>query len=220
MIRGSAVYRAISDHLGSVRVLVNINDPSNVPVRLDYEALGSVSGMGVGVIPQGFAGGLYDAETGLVRFGVRDYEPVVGRWVTKDPIRFDGGVNVFAYADNDPLNRRDSNGKNVVLITTGVALGCGSVALGAGLSYPHDSYRRHCYMSCTVTRVCGAGIAMGLGEGFEALTLYSDDWREDREANAAGIDAGLAGEDCSQACENPKPCPVPGAEQPDQDEWW
>jgi RHS repeat-associated protein len=110
VIRGSAVYRVLSDHLGSVRALVNIADPSDVPVRLNYAAFGGVSGTGIGVVPQGFAGGLYDAETGLVRFGARDYEPSVGRWVSKDPIRFDGGVNLFVYAGNSPLRLVDPAG--------------------------------------------------------------------------------------------------------------
>ncbi len=110
VIQGSTVYRVISDHLGSVRALVNIDDPNDVPVRLDYEAFGSVSGTGVGVIPQGFTGGLYDADTGLVRFGARDYDPRVGRWVSKDPKRFAGGANIFLYVDDDPVNRTDPAG--------------------------------------------------------------------------------------------------------------
>jgi RHS repeat-associated protein len=36
--------------------------------------------------PFGFAGGLYDADTGLVRFGARDYDAYTGRWTAKDPI--------------------------------------------------------------------------------------------------------------------------------------
>jgi RHS repeat-associated protein len=34
------------------------------------------------------ASGLYDPDTKLTRFGVRDYDPVVGRWLQRDPIRF------------------------------------------------------------------------------------------------------------------------------------
>jgi RHS repeat-associated protein len=45
-----------------------------------------------GFQPFGFAGGLWDADTGLVRFGARDYDSVTGRWTAKDPLIFDGGV--------------------------------------------------------------------------------------------------------------------------------
>jgi RHS repeat-associated protein len=67
----------------------------------------------VGASPQpfGFAGGLQDRDTGLVRFGARDYDPQVGRWVSKDPIRFDGGdTNIYIYSGNDPINRADAAG--------------------------------------------------------------------------------------------------------------
>ena len=63
-----------------------------------------------GFQPFGFAGGLYDAETGLVRFGARDYDPVVGRWTEKDPIDFEGGVNLYAYVLGDPINLMDFSG--------------------------------------------------------------------------------------------------------------
>lgn len=44
-----------------------------------------------GFQPFGFADGLYDRDTGLVRFGARDYDPEIGRWTAKDPILFDSG---------------------------------------------------------------------------------------------------------------------------------
>jgi RHS repeat-associated protein len=63
------------------------------------------------VQPFGFAGGMYDSETGLVRFGARDYDAVTGRWTAKDPRRFDlDGANLFVYVHNDPVNLRDSSG--------------------------------------------------------------------------------------------------------------
>jgi RHS repeat-associated protein len=123
VIRGGAVYRVISDHLGSVRELVNIDEPNDVPVRLDYTAFGSVRGTGAGVIPQGFAGGLYDADTRLVRFGARDYEPSLGRWVSKDPRGFAGGLNFYDYAKNDPVNFVDLRGRNAVAAVAVVAVG-------------------------------------------------------------------------------------------------
>ncbi len=57
--------------------------------------------------PFGFAGGIHDPLTGLVRFGARDYDPQTGRWTAKDPERFEDGSNLFAYVGNDPVNAVD-----------------------------------------------------------------------------------------------------------------
>lgn len=64
-----------------------------------------------GFQPFGFAGGLYDADTGLVRFGARDYDAETGRWTAKDPSLFDGGdTNLYGYVLGDPLNVSDPSG--------------------------------------------------------------------------------------------------------------
>ena len=50
-------------------------------------------------------------DTGLVRFGARDYDPETGRWTAKDPIRFEGGqANLYVYVLNDPVNNADRTG--------------------------------------------------------------------------------------------------------------
>jgi RHS repeat-associated protein len=46
-----------------------------------------------------------------VTLGARDYDPVVGRWISKDPIRFGGGqANLYVYLNNDPVNGTDPSG--------------------------------------------------------------------------------------------------------------
>ena len=58
-----------------------------------------------------FAGGFNDSDTKLVRFGARDYDPVVGRWTCKDPLLFGGGLsNLYEYVVDDPINLKDING--------------------------------------------------------------------------------------------------------------
>jgi RHS repeat-associated protein len=78
----------------------------------DYDEFGNVTrDTTPGFQPFGFAGGLYDPDTSLVRFGARDYDASIGRWVAKDPIGFGGGVNLYAYCYGDPVNKVDLAGK-------------------------------------------------------------------------------------------------------------
>jgi len=111
-----AVYRIVTDQLGSPVLVVNVADTTDVLLRAEYDAFGNrtvLSGDG-DAVPFGFAGGLYDEDTGLVRFGARDYEPVMGRWVTKDPIRFGAvGTNAFQYALGNPVTEQDVTGRDV-----------------------------------------------------------------------------------------------------------
>jgi RHS repeat-associated protein len=59
----------------------------------------------------GYAGGLADPVTGLVRFGWRDYGVAAGRWTAHDPTLFDGDQdNLYIYVRNDPVNQRDPLG--------------------------------------------------------------------------------------------------------------
>lgn len=111
MVKGGVTYRLVLDHLGSVRLVVNTQD-GQVVQRLDYDAWGLVTqDTNPGFQPFGFAGGLYDAQTGLVRFGARDYDPVVGRWTTKDPTGFnETETNLYTYALNNPTNFTDPQG--------------------------------------------------------------------------------------------------------------
>jgi len=54
---------------------------------------------------------LYDRDTGLVRFGYRDYDPDIGRWTAKDPIFFTGGdTDLYGYVLNDPIKNIDPYG--------------------------------------------------------------------------------------------------------------
>ncbi len=59
-------------------------------------------------VPFGFAGGLYDEDTKLTRFGYRDHDAGTGKWTAKDPIGFDGGdTNLYGYVLGDPVNGVD-----------------------------------------------------------------------------------------------------------------
>jgi len=52
----------------------------------------------------------YDQETGLYHMGARYYDPALGRWLSEDPAGITGGINLYSYAGNDPVNGRDPSG--------------------------------------------------------------------------------------------------------------
>ena len=92
-------YRVIKDLLGSTRMVVNAST-GEIVKEIEYDEFGNIiTETGTYSIPFGFAGGLRDTDTGLTKFGARWYDPEVGRWIEKDPIMFDGGLNHYAYCD-------------------------------------------------------------------------------------------------------------------------
>jgi RHS repeat-associated protein len=104
-------YRLVTDHLGSVRLVLD-QSTGQVMQRLDYDAYGRVTqNTNPGFQPFGYAGGLLDDATGLVRFGARDYDPETGRWTAKEPLGIvAGGTNPYRYSDNSPVSLQDDNG--------------------------------------------------------------------------------------------------------------
>ncbi|MGH9424178.1 MAG: RHS repeat-associated core domain-containing protein, partial [Thermoanaerobaculia bacterium] len=147
--KGDDTYRVIADHLGSPRLIVNIYDGTIVQ-RMDYDEFGNViADSNPGFQPFGFAGGLYDSDTGLLRFGTRDYDPHSGRWTAKDPIGFDGGdTNLFGYAFRDPINFIDPNGFSGVLTIHSNGVNDSSDVPYAGhswITYSSDGGLTHSY---------------------------------------------------------------------------
>jgi RHS repeat-associated protein len=115
IVNGGDTLRVISDHLGSVRVVVNAGTGA-VTQKLSYDAFGGVlQDTNPGFQPFGFAGGIWDEATGLVRFGARDYDAGPARWTAKDPTFFAGGSNLFDYAYGDPLNHVDPSGQIAII---------------------------------------------------------------------------------------------------------
>ncbi len=154
MTKNGATYRYITDHLGSPRLLVNVSS-GEIAQRIDYDEFGQVIlDNNPGFQPFGFAGGLYDTDTGLVRFGARDYDPQVGRWTAKDPIRFGGdGPNLYGYVLGDPVNLIDPEGKYLVQVG-GAILGGISGGVGAFIASEGD------ITQTAIGTVAGAGVGV------------------------------------------------------------
>ncbi|MBC8233690.1 putative Ig domain-containing protein [bacterium] len=114
MTKGGFTYYLTYDQVGSLRVVADA--AGNVVKRIDYDSFGNIINDTDPAFeaPFGFAGGLHDRDTGLVRFGFRDYDPDVGRWTAKDPILFAGGdMDLYGYCINNPVTFIDLDGTEI-----------------------------------------------------------------------------------------------------------
>jgi RHS repeat-associated protein len=111
MTKNGSTYYLTYDQVGSLRIVADAS--GYVVKRIDYDSFGNIidDTNPAFEVPFGFAGGLHDQDTGLVRFGYRDYDLDTGRWTAKDPIFFYGGnTDLYGYCLNNPINRIDPLG--------------------------------------------------------------------------------------------------------------
>ncbi|MBK6780977.1 MAG: RHS repeat-associated core domain-containing protein [Gemmatimonadetes bacterium] len=93
---------------GTVRGLARFRTGAKVKEFAEAPWGDAVADTGL-VVRYHFAGREYDSESGLY-MRARYYDPALGRWISEDPIGIAGGLNVYAYAGNDPVNGRDPSG--------------------------------------------------------------------------------------------------------------
>lgn len=95
------------DGNGNVMALVGASN-GTVLANYEYAPFGEViraSGVAATTNPFRFSTKYQDAETGLLYYGYRSYDPSTGRWLAKDPAgEMDGGLNLYAYTQNNALD--------------------------------------------------------------------------------------------------------------------
>jgi RHS repeat-associated protein len=109
-------YYAVKDHLGSVHAL--IDSSGELVASYTYDAWGNLlsATINYSLLPITFScrflfqGREYSAATGLYNFRARWYAPELGRWLSPDPIGFEGGLNLYEFCGNNPVNFRDPGG--------------------------------------------------------------------------------------------------------------
>lgn len=104
---GKALYYA-RDHLGSVMQVVD--GSGAVQGGQHYSAYGSVSQRAGVAAAFGYAGMAQHEASGLNLTWYRAYNPVAGRWLSRDPIEEEGGINLYAYVSGNPITKSDPVG--------------------------------------------------------------------------------------------------------------
>ncbi|MBS0653377.1 MAG: RHS repeat-associated core domain-containing protein, partial [Verrucomicrobia bacterium] len=101
------IFAPISDLQGNIAALVSLN--GSISERYQYSSFGEQTTSAQFTNPWRFASKRHD-ETNLVYFGRRYYDPASGRWLNSDPIGFEGGINLYAFVQNNPLTHCDLYG--------------------------------------------------------------------------------------------------------------
>jgi len=125
--------------MGAVDVFYRLTS-NGIGAHYDYAPFGagtrthgdsSVSFDIVSLNPFRFSSEYHDSELDLVYYNFRHYSPSLGRFLSRDPIAEQGGLNLYAFVRNNPNVFFDERG-GAVAIAIGGGFGIG-VGIGAGI---------------------------------------------------------------------------------------
>ena len=152
LLYGGDYYYYLTNLQGDVMKL--IDGSGTVVAEYSYDAWGNIlsaTGTMAAINPLRYRGYYYDAESGLYYLKSRYYDPAIGRFINADALASTGqgilGTNMFAYCNNGPVSREDSNGQT------------------DGLATPYNS---------TYEKLIGAGILFVAIVGFISLNTTLD----------------------------------------------
>ncbi len=155
----------LRDHLGNVREMTDF--AGAVRARYSYELWGKRAKISGDLESDfGFTGHYFDAPTGLTVAPFRFYDAELGRWLSRDPIAEEGGLNLYGYAFNSPVNYVDPEGASPTLVTGAIGAGIGAL-VGGGITAWNGGSWSEIGMSAGRGAIAGgvAGLTMGIGGG-------------------------------------------------------
>jgi RHS repeat-associated protein len=106
------------DGNGNITALINASDQST-SARYEYSPFGELlrsTGSLAKSNPFRFGSKFTDEESSLIYYGYRYYSSSLGRWLNRDPIEEEGGINVYAFCRNNTPNRYDRDGRFAPLL--------------------------------------------------------------------------------------------------------
>ncbi|WP_424213962.1 ricin-type beta-trefoil lectin domain protein [Streptomyces sp. BI20] len=134
---GEALAALTSDHQGSP--VAEVAMAANMDVRVTKQdpfgnTRGVPNGTKAAVIDKGFLGAPKDASSGYQILGARMYDPVVGRFLSSDPVLEIAdplALNGYTYAHNNPVTLSDPSGLSVSLTPSELSAALAGVGLSA-----------------------------------------------------------------------------------------
>ncbi|MBI3617719.1 MAG: RHS repeat-associated core domain-containing protein [Candidatus Omnitrophica bacterium] len=121
MTRGSNTYYYHYDGLGSVTELTDSTGTLIGNYTYDPYGLSSVTSSAISN-PFQFTGRRLDEEIGSYYYRARQYDPMIGRFLQRDPTGYEDGMNIFAYVKNNPINYFDPFGRDTYYINNWINL--------------------------------------------------------------------------------------------------
>jgi len=171
-VNGTRSY-VFADALGSTIALTNSSGQTSEKHAYTPYGVDTVSTPGIAGLR--FTGRRLDPETGLYYYRGRAYSPALGRFLQTDPIGTQGGINLYAYVGNDPLDLIDPMGLMNVWDT--LRLTGGLVEVGAGVA------------GGLVTSWTGIGGAAGAIAVVHGLDVVQAAWRGTDTFTSQGLQA-------------------------------
>jgi RHS repeat-associated protein len=214
------------DNQGSIREM--IDGSGNIVAQYSYDPYGNATKL-QGSMDSDFqyAGYYFHAPSGLLLTQTRAYSPVLGRFISRDPIEEAGGVNLYAYCENNPIGFRDPSGLQAYnkinngevlsditqvgpiesVIGRSISIDAVKTANASGLPGilhgPRNAYQ-HCLWSCMMAKSIGQNKARSIANNHEisgnSMGQLPDDEAMDQANNAAGRQAAKCGRPCKDSC--------------------
>lgn len=197
------IYYYHVDHLGTVQAMTDATTGA-VVWKGYYEPFGSAT-VKVNTVENNLRlpGQYYDRETNLHYNYFRDYDPSTGRYVEADPIGLEGGVNIYLYSNNSPMNYSDRFGLEPSDVCGTCAPGDTNCLLyGGNLCFPGQDIRLDQFP--VYGNWCGPGWTAGRMGSWEDLTPGQ---RQESKPAIDELDAACQVHDiCYSNCRKQNPC--------------
>lgn len=185
------------DGNGNVTGLLGDNGAELARYRYDpFGQLLSATGTWAELNPYQFSSKERDAATGFYYYGYRYYSPTTGRWLSRDPLEEQGGVNLYGFVGNDPLNDSDSLGLESwwrAAARTAFNMARVLIAPGYLIAKAIGKYLLPCIgdqlLDLLQLGLDGLGLIPGLGEVFDGINALISFARGDYAAAALSIAA-------------------------------